>query len=328
MSQKFTNVSEVPLALGVFLATDNYEYNADPLTISATTLLKPLRQIVLSMRLTSMERQVNLLDQAKNRVGAAIHDGIENAWKTNHANAMLAMGYPAKVIDRIRINPTLEEITDNTIPIYLEQRLSKKIGKWTVTGKFDFVGEGIVQDFKTTATYSYSKQVNAGKYVEQGSIYRWLDPKMIHQPRMQIHYLFTDWKASLVKQENYPPKPILTQSFDLLSVQETEMFIRRKLEAIEKYTSAPEEQIPYCTEEDLWRSEKVFKYYKNPAKDTGRSTKNFDNIHDARLRLIEDGNVGIIKEVPGEAKACKYCPVFALCSQKDALIASGELTIN
>jgi len=76
----------------------------------------------------------------------------------------------------------------------------------------------------------------------------------------------------------------------------------------------------------LWRSEPEFKYYKNPEK-MSRSTKNFDSMKEARMRFIEDGSVGIIVERPGQVTACKYCSAFAICKQKDALIASGDLIL-
>lgn len=329
MTSRFANTSEVPLALAVFLASDYYDYNDDPFTISATTLLKPLRQIILPNRVPPGEGLVNLADMMASRMGAAIHDGIERSWLTNYGPALSALGYPKRVIDRIQINPSkqlLEEFPD-LIPIYLEQRLTRKLGKWTITGKFDFVGEGKVQDFKSTSTFTYKKQTNASKYAQQGSIYRWLDPEMITKDEMEIHYIFTDWKPSMVKTDpSYPPKRFHTQSFQLLSLNETEAFIRQKLALIEQYWDADEENIPHCNDEELWRSEPVFKYFKNPEK-TARSTKNFDNRQDAVLRLIEDGNVGIVKEVPGQATACKYCPAFAVCTQKDQLIATGDLIL-
>lgn len=82
-----------------------------------------------------------------------------------------------------------------------------------------------------------------------------------------------------------------------------------------------------CDDDELWRSEPVFKYYKNPAK-TLRSTKNFELKQEAMLRFVEDGSVGVIREVPGQVTACKYCPAFAACSQKDALIKSGDLLMG
>ena len=327
MTQRFTNVSEVPLALAVFLASDYYDYDNTPNTISTTTLLKPLRQIILPTRMPAGEGLVNLADMMANRLGAAIHDGIERAWTGNYQVAMEGLGFPSKLISRMVINPEPSQLVDGCIPIYLEQRLKRQLGKWTITGKFDFVGEGRVQDFKTTSVWAYMNQVNAVKQPLQGSIYRWLDPKLITQGEMDIHHIFMDWKASQVKADpNYPPQRFKKQTFPLMSVHETGIFIQKKVDLIEQHWDSPEEQIPLCSDEDLWRSDPVFKYYKNPAK-TARSTKNYDSMHDARLRLIEDGNVGTIKEVPGQVTACKYCPAFAICSQKDQLIAAGQLVM-
>jgi hypothetical protein len=329
MSARFANVSEVPLALAVFLASDFYDHDDDPFTVSATTLLKPLRQIILPNRVPPGEGLVNLADMMNSRMGTAIHDGIEKAWMTNHRVAMEAIGLPQRVIDRIAINPPdawLEENPD-LIPVYMEQRLSRQLGKWKITGKFDFIGEGKVQDFKSTGVFTYKKQSSADKYAQQGSIYRWLDPKKITQDQMDIHYIFTDWKGAMAKTDpSYPPKRFHTQTFNLMSLTETEGFIRRKLALIEQYWDAPEEEIPQCDDDELWRSEPQFKYYKNPEK-TARSTKNFDTMQDAMLRLSEDGNVGIVKEVPGQVTACKYCPAFAACTQKDRLMAMGDLIL-
>jgi hypothetical protein len=331
MTQRFANVSEVPLALAVFLASDYYDYNDTPNTISATTLLKPLRQIILPTRIPPGEGLVNLADMMSNRLGSAVHDGIEKAWLSNHEVAMKAMGYPQRVIDKVKVNPSADYLIQfpDCIPIYLEQRLKRQIGKWTVTGKFDFVGEGRVQDFKTASVWSYMNQVNADKQTLQGSIYRWLDPKLITEDEMDIHHIFMDWKAGMVKTDpNYPPQRFKRQVFPLLPVDETHKFIERKIDLIDKHWDTPEDQLPLCEDADLWRTEPVFKYYKSPDPTAKRSTKNFDNLHDARVRFVEDGSVGRIKEVPGQVTACKYCPAFAICTQKDSLIANGELLLN
>jgi hypothetical protein len=146
---------------------------------------------------------------------------------------------------------------------------------------------------------------------------------------MDIHFIFTDHQASKIKADpSYPKHAFQKQSFPLLSLQETERYIQTKLNQIDKHWDAPEQTIPECTDEDLWRSDPVWKYYKNPEKLTGRSTKNFDNRHDAMLRFVEDKSVGIVLEKPGEVTACKYCPAFQVCGQKDQLIASGDLNIG
>ena len=324
---KYANTSSVPLSLAVFLATDNYDHDQDESTISATALIKPLRQIVLSARVPEDLTPVDLVNLVPSRMGFAIHDAIERSWKDNYSNALAILGYPKRVIVKIRINPKPEELTDGVIPIYMEQRAKKTVGKFTVTGKYDFIGDGRVEDFKSTSTYTATNNTNDEKYIWQGSIYRWLNPQIITKDEMAIQFIFTDWsKAKAMADPKYPQQRIQQRILPLKSIQETDAFVTRKLNQIEQYWGATEEQLPSCTDTDLWRSEPVFKYYKNPEK-RARSTKNFDNRHDAQLRYIEDGSVGIVVEQPGQVTACKYCPAFAVCSQKDALIASGDLVL-
>jgi hypothetical protein len=127
MASRYLNVSDVPLSLAVFLASDYYDYNVDPDTISTTTLLKPVRQIILPSRIPPGEGLVSLPDMLNNRMGAAIHDGIERAWLTNVGPAMLAMGYPTKVVERIRVNPTHDYLkpTPTAFP-FISSNVSKR----------------------------------------------------------------------------------------------------------------------------------------------------------------------------------------------------------
>jgi hypothetical protein len=333
---RFANVSEVPLALAVFLASDFYDHSDDLTEISATALLKPIRQLILPSRVPAGMGMVNLADTMQSRMGTAIHGGIEKAWKENHQVAMQALGLPQRVIDRVAVNPTKSFLAANPdcIPVYVEpDRFKRQItvgGRtWTITGKTDFIGEGRVQDFKSTSVYAYQKQTGATKWPQQGSIYRWLAPDIITEPTLDIHYIFTDWKQSFAKgSQSYPPKRFITQRYNLMSLQETEAYIRSKLQAFEAYVDAPEEEIPQCDDEELWRSEPQYKFYGSGYQPGKRSTKNFDSRQDAVIFMSEKGGKGEIREVPGQVTACKYCPAFAACTQKDQLIASGDLLMG
>ena len=112
----YSNATNIPSAVAVFLATDNYDY--DPNTISATALLKPLRQLILSRRVPQEQTVMDISSMVKSRIGSAIHDAIERAWLTNYKQAFKALGYPEGMIERIAVNPT--EILPNQIPVYLE----------------------------------------------------------------------------------------------------------------------------------------------------------------------------------------------------------------
>lgn len=324
----YSNVSSVPLSLGVFLASDGYDHNPDTSVISVTTLLKPLRQIILGSRVPAEEASVDLVQMMASRMGSAIHDGIERAWVHNYKSAMQSLGLPQRVIEKVRINPIgADRKLDGIIPIYLEQRAYKQVGKFNVSGKFDFVGDGRVEDFKTTSTYTAMHGTNDDKHAMQGSLYRWLNPDIITKDEMAIQFIFTDWsKAKAMQDPKYPQSRIQQRVHKLKSVQEMDAFVKRKLAQIEQHWDSPEEALPLCTDEDLWRSEPVFKYYKNPDK-TARSTKNFDTKQEAMVRMAEDGGKGIVLEKPGQVTACKYCNAFSLCTQKDALIAQGDLVL-
>lgn len=323
-NQRYVNVSAVPLSLAVFLATDNYDYDEN--TISATSLIKPLRQLILAGRVPQDMAMADLTQMVVSRVGSAIHDAIERSWLTNYAVAMEALGIPKSAVSKVRINPKEEELFDGCIPIYLEQRAYKQVGKYKVAGKFDFVGDGAVEDFKTTGTYTAMSNSNDTKYILQLSIYRWLNPTIITQDQGKIQFIFTDWSSMQARQNtSYPQQRFQQRVLPLMSLNETDTYVRRQLAQFDALCDAEEADLPLCTDEELWRTEPVFKYYANPEK-TGRSTKNFDSHQEAQIHMATKG-VGIVIEKPGQVSACKYCSGFSLCSQKDALIAAGDLVL-
>jgi len=318
---QLTNKHNLPLSVAVFLASDDYDHSKEEWTVSATSLLKSVRQIVLSSRIDAEAVSLDVSDVVASRLGSAYHSAVETSWKAPQM-ALEALGVPKKVRENIHINPPAPT---GGIDVYLEQRTSRKLGKWTVTGKFDMVMDGQLEDFKSTSTHAYLNQTNADKYVMQGSIYRWLNPKLITGDHLQINYLFTNWQSHQAQANNeYPKLPVLSQKYPLKGVQETELWLRNKLGQLDRYWKTKETELPFCNDEELWRRPDVWKYYGK--EDAVRASKVFDNVHDAHAWLKDKGK-GIVKRIPGEVVACKYCPAFALCTQKDLLIESGELKL-
>lgn len=328
---RFTNNTGISLPVAVWLAHDDYDHRNEERYISATSLLKPTRQLILAGRANKAGTSIpDIAGEVSAAMGQSFHSGIERAWHPEHYKTNLRkLGYPARVIDLVRINPTAEELAENPdiLPVYIEQRAVRELDGYLIGGKYDMVIEGRLQDFKSTSTFTYKNQTNVHKYCQQGSIYRWLNPEKITDDYIYIQYIFTDWSANFAKSDpKYPRSRVLEFPVRLMSIGETEQFIRSKLRDLSRLQDTPEKELPLCSADELWRSDPVFKYYKDPTK-TGRSTKNFDSLHEANLHLANQGGVGIVRSVPGEVKACRYCPAFALCSQKDDLIASGDLKI-
>ena len=320
-----TNNFNIPMSLAVWLADDQYDYSDDPKLISATGLLKPLKSMILSMRATQTG-DTDVSDLISSSMGSAIHTAIEVAWKSDKLKeSLIKLGYPKKVVENIVINPT--ELRDTDIPIYMELRRNKEIDGYTISGKFDFISDGKLEDFKSTGTYSYINQSNKQKYIEQASIYRWLFPDLITQDSFSINYIFTDFSSTKAKQDKtYPQKRMIQQDYQLMEYGETERFIKSKLKQISKFLDANQEEIPQCTPEELWERQSVFKYYRNPEK-LERSTKNFESYWEANQKYTEDGSVGRIIEVKGEVVFCKFCNAVNICNQAKQYIKEGRLVI-
>lgn len=333
----FLNDMDAPLSTAVWLAADDYDFTPTPNAISATDLLKSDRQLVLRKR--RMEAEISagtivtdpipLSGRVAARMGHAIHAGIEHSWNTGAKQALIDLGYPKKIASQVVINPTEDQLAQGCIPVYMEIRNTKEIEGWTISGQFDFVIEGALEDFKSTSVFTYTNQTNSDKYVKQGSIYRWLNPDIVTDDTFKINYIFTDWSKNMARSsDKYPNHRIMAQTFNLMSVPETEHFIKSKLRRVAACSELPEPDLPDCNDEELWVKDPVFKYYKNPetAAKGGRSSKNYDSKLEASARQSKDG--GVVIEVPGQVVACKYCAEFEACTQKDRLIASGQLIME
>jgi hypothetical protein len=333
----FTNLENQPLSIAVWLGTDDYNNDRYPgrAHISATGLLKPTRMIVLSGRTNDQTDVVitpeDIIRKVPSRMGTALHASIEKTWRDPKKvhQALIALGKSKAVADRIVVNPTKEflKLYPTSIPVYIEQRAAKEFHGYMVNGEYDFVGDGTLEDFKSTGVYGYIKGNKDLEHIQQGSIYRWLSPDIITSDHMFIRYIFTDWsKLDAMKgiKRGYPQSRIVSKKLKLMSMEETEQFIRNKINEVTSAKDLPENELLPCADEDLWRGDTSYKYFSNP--NGKRATRNFDNYAEAHMMMLEKGK-GEVRTVPGMVRRCGYCPAFELCSQKDEYLAKGILAL-
>jgi len=319
---KITNTANLPLPLAVWLVHDDYDYSPDERYISATSLMRPVRQTILAKRIPIEAREMDIADLLASSLGTAIHDSIEHAWRTGGKQALKKLGYPAKVYENLVINPTAEELAanPNIVTCYIEQRTVKEIGGYKIGGKFDMILDGRLFDHKSTSVYAYLLGSKDEDYALQTGIYRWLNPEKVLDDHAHINFIFTDWqKAMTFQNPNYPKLRAMEYPVLMLSIEKVEAWIRAKLAELTRCWNLPEDQLPRCTDKELWRSEPKYKYYSDPTKANqpgARATKNFDSKAEADAHKAAAGK-GIVKTVPGEVKACGYCPAFENCKQKD-----------
>lgn len=327
---RITNELDISLLLAVWLIDDNYDHataatvsaEAEKPYISVTTLMRPLKQILLAQRVPVEKQVEDVSDFISRGLGSTIHDGIERAWTKSYARNLAKLGVPDAVIDRVRVNPTDDDrrAMPDMIPIYLEQRGFREFGGYVIGGKFDAVAEGHVEDNKSTSAYGWVFGTRDEENQLQGSLYRWIDAvreiPRITEDFMRVNYVFTDWQKVMARSNpKYPQKRVEYKDIPLLSLADTELFVRAKLAAIKANKDKPESEMPECSDEELWRSAPAFKYYANPAKTDGRSTKNFESLAEANSYMQEQGK-GVVKTIPGEVKRCGFCAAAPICQQR------------
>ena len=323
--KNITNNSNVPLGMAAYLAFDEYDFKPSDKAISTTSIIKSVRQIILTRRVASEnDTSEDVLDRVNSRVGHAVHDAIERVWldPEKRTKALQALGWSASRIERVLVNPKEDELFDGCIPIYMEQRGEYTINGWSISGKFDRVDDGQLSDYKTTSTYTYTNQSNRDKYILQGSIYKVIHNKIINGPELTIQYWFKDWsKAKAHIDSKYPASPVLAQKLPLMTEEETVEYLDYKTRQLNHFESKPESELPKCTDNDLWRDAPKFKYYSNPD-NLSRATKNFDNLIAANTHMHQQGK-GIVLVEQGKVRACNYCLGRYTCSQYKEYINAG-----
>lgn len=314
------NQANVSLPMQVWLVDDTYSGKSESeKTISVTTLLKPIRQIILSQRASKSEPE-DVIDNVAKATGTAIHAGIQNAWSDRYAQNLQKLGYKQNFIDRVKINP--ETVSESDIPVYIEKRVEKEILGWKVTGQFDMVFNGQLIDFKTTSCMTWISGSKTEDYILQGSMYRWLNPEIIKEDTIAINFLFKDWSASKTMEKDYPPASIFEHKYPLWDGPQTVSYIMDKLSRLDEYYNQEEANLPRCTSIEVGMTPSKWAYYANP--DSKRATKVFDLLADATQEQVSRGK-GIIKERKGCPRLCKYCAGCILCSQYQEYVQQGLL---
>ena len=320
-----TNQNNIPLPMAIWLASDDYLYSKSANEISTTTLMRSPRYVIATLRkrfpelfpeecrLTLYEEEIfsqDITERIPSRVGTAIHTAVDNAITQKTKIALKSLGYSETILKKLLINPEPSEIQKDSFVIMTEQRSYKELDGFIISGQYDAVVNGVVHDIKTTSTFAYTSGSMDKKYIIQGSIYRWLNPDLITGDEIVINFLFTNWNKNYVySKENYPPTKVLGKSFKLWSVEETEMYIRHKLNQIKKYWNEPLYLIPCCTDDDLYSGNVTYKYYKSGYVKGKRSTKNFDNLNEATLYRAKNKGIGEIIIDKGEPFKCPCCDI-------------------
>ena len=286
---KITNKNNFPDYVVEWLKSDDYDYDYDPNTLSATTLMSPARVYALKNKHWE-DLEIDVTDLIASRYGTAIHDSVE----------------------KVGIKNAIQEIRFKTL-----------IQGKKITGKFDLMidmdqEEHKLVDVKSTSVWTYIYGSKDEEYIKQLSIYRYLARKNGYNvgSKADIFMIFTDWSAAKARNDSdYPQTRIKIKPIDLWTDTETEEYIKTRISALNEALI----NLPECTEDDLWQTKTKYAVMK-----TGRKSavKLFDVEEEANKQANENKDY-FVEIRPGKAKRCNYCSCRPVCDQFKELQTKG-----
>lgn len=302
----FTNNHELPDYLQAWLMHDEYDYHEG--VISATGLLGAPRQQILKQRHFD-DIEIDLEDMIARVFGTAIHDSFEK-------------------VEMPRIAK--------------EERVLCVVGGKRISGKYDMLkttgSTHKIIDIKTTSAWNFIYGSSAEHWKLQLSIYRyilkknglkledgeWVDRKAIDvSKKAEICFVFTDWKRSDARKGgNYPPIRVGYNHITLYGMKTIGAYIRERLKVIEEADQFSDDELPFCTEEELWKGKDKFAVMKKGRKSAVRV---FDSRDEAEALIIEKDDKHYIDVRKGLYGACNYCDVRTVCNQCEQIIKDKML---
>ncbi|MEA1048388.1 hypothetical protein U5801_00935 [Lamprobacter modestohalophilus] len=253
--------------------------------ISVTRLIDSPRRVVLERRHSS-----ELTEDAKDRLwtllGQSIHQILASTTSYDEAD------------------------------VRVEQRLSVEIDGWTVSGQYDRWERGCLSDYKVTTVYAVSDAPKR-EWIEQLNVLAYLCQKNdLQVNNLEIVLILRDWSAAQAERnDQYPQAPVITVQVPLWTMEETEVFVRKRLAMHKAALAVSDDQLPECTEKERWCTETTYAVMKP---NRIRALRVFDNAVEAES-LASQTSGAWVEIRPGESKRCKFCAVSGFCSQFDKL---------
>jgi hypothetical protein len=200
-----------------------------------------------------------------------------------------------------------------------EERLFADIDGVRLSGAIDIQkveADGvIITDYKFTSAWALRQ--DKLDWVTQQNIYAWLVSTVKGQrvKELQICALIRDWnRREAANKPDYPQAPIQVITLPLWPLDQTEAYIRERIEAhrMSKVQADWGDELPRCTDDDRWVRETKY-----AVKREGRKTaiRVFDAEEDAKA--LAEQEKGYVEVRKGEAVRCtgNFCGVAQWCSQ-------------
>lgn len=300
-----TNKFGLPEEVCKAIIKDRYANEEEnPSDYSATKLIAPVQQTILTERYPDRLRVFDVSDFFWSFVGSIAHTVLEEAWHESMGSR-------------------------------IEERLYTLVRGVMISGKLDCYKNGEIRDYKSTKVYKILKG-DYSDWEKQLNIYAFLC-KRNKRPvsRLQIVALILDWKEfEKARDKNYPDCPIKEIAIKMWSDQEQEDYVEYRVALLEKSKMLPDDQLPECTDKEMWCDTKDFAVIKDGAKRASRVFDTFDEALNYRREIRsktlntkpDEAHLYDIVERKTERTRCmRYCAASTVCHQHRKYLAERNV---
>ena len=276
-----TNKQGLPDAI---LKACSTEQHNRPNTVSATTLLKGAKEIILTRRHWN-----EMTDDVADRIWAI--------WGT-------------------AVHSLLEHETPDT---FTEEYLSYMVGDIKVTGRIDCydMKHYVVHDYKTASVWKVMHR-DFDDWKKQGLIYTWLLRKNgFKAENVRFTALLKDHSKSKARFDaNYPQSPVYVYGFSPSpnDMKMIDCFIHDKVNEIQYNESLSDDEIAECTAAERWATDDKYAIMKGTNK---KATKVCDSMEQAEAYIeanADKDKLKIVKRDAASKKCMEYCPAAKWCN--------------
>jgi hypothetical protein len=288
---KITNNQNLPE--GIVRAVDTERHNKSDKHLSATTLLKGMKEIILTQR-----HWDELTDDAADRMwaifGTAVHALLETEGE--------------------------HEFTECDIEVPLAQGV-------TITGKIDNYNmeSGVITDYKTASVWKVIMK-DFEDWRMQGLIYAWLLSKnKFKVTRCRFIAILKDQSKSKAKlDKEHPQSPVHVYEFPITAAElnEAEAYVNSRLSEYLKCLDKPDDEIPPCADKERWASETGYAVKKQGNK---RAVRVLPAKAEADAMAAKLGAGHYVETRPGESRKCAaYCICCDFCNFYNSFVKNNE----
>lgn len=264
-----------------FIKTLQAQYDSGESDFTATSLLKPVREIVLwesFVKNSDSDKpfKINASSLMAASNGTALHLAVENLIKSDEAEVRLysTLNYGGK--------------------------------GFVISGQLDRLVNGEIRDMKFISDFSMNKGMKE-EWVQQLNIQLYLATRNGRQVR-RLWIDAINIGASIPRIVRGQSVPSRSYEIPMWDMETTEAFIEDRIEKIMLARATR----PECTPEERW-TRGAYRCVKEIG---GRASRTFDTEMEALAYC--DGKGLIIEEntkPEDQTKCCHYCPVASVCSQ-------------